>query len=56
LETINTHFDLSPNSIITKLDLRHQEYIKTTAFWHFGREGFSWESLDSVEVFKKLLG
>ena len=56
LETITTHFDLSPNGIITKLDLRHQEYIKTTAFWHFGREGFSWESLDSVELFKALLG
>lgn len=56
LETITTHFDLSPLGIITKLDLRHQEYIKTTAFWHFGRDGFSWESLDSVEVFKALLG
>lgn len=56
LETITTHFDLSPNGIINKLDLRHQEYIKTTAFWHFGREGFSWESLDSVKVFKALLG
>lgn len=56
LETISKNFDLSPNGIITKLDLRHQEYIKTTAFWHFGREGFSWESLDSVKIFKALLG
>jgi S-adenosylmethionine synthetase len=32
LETISKNFDLSPLGIITKLDLRHQEYIKTTAF------------------------
>ena len=56
LATIKDKFDLSPNGIISKLDLRHQEYINTTAFGHFWREWFSWENLDSVEVFKKLLG
>lgn len=56
LETITKNFDLSPTGIITKLNLRQQEYIKTTAFWHFGREGFSWEDLDSVDLFSSLLG
>ena len=55
LATIKDNFDLSPNGIINKLDLRHQEYINTTAFGHFWREWFSWENLDSVEVFKALL-
>lgn len=55
IDTISSHFDLSPAGIIKKLDLLTQNYTKTSAFWHFGREGFAWEELDSVEVFEKLL-
>lgn len=55
IETINANFDLSPRWIITKLDLRRPIYQKTASYWHFGRPEFSWEKLDSVEVFKKLI-
>ena len=55
IDTIRTHFDLSPKGIIDTLHLRQQHYIDTTAFGHFGRQGFSWEEVDSVGVFAPLL-
>lgn len=55
IDAILIHFDLSPRGIITKLDLTKQQYKKTTAFWHFGRPGFSWEELDSVEILRDIL-
>ena len=56
IDTIREHFDLSPRGIITQLDLLRQDYTKSSSFGHFGREGFSWERLDRVKVFQKLLG
>ena len=55
IDTIRTHFDLSPKGIINTLRLTQQYYIDTTAFGHFGRDGFSWEEVDSVGVFAPLL-
>lgn len=55
IETIETNFDLSPRGIIEKLDLRRPIYQKTAAYWHFWRDDVSWEALDSVEIFKKLI-
>lgn len=55
IDTITQNFDLSPRGIISLLDLTQQNYTKTSSFGHFGREGFSWERLDSLEIFKKLL-
>jgi len=55
IETIQNNFDLSPNWIIEKLDLRKPIYQKTASYWHFWRDDVSWENLDSVEIFKKLL-
>lgn len=55
VKLIYDQFDLSPRGIISKLDLTKQKYIDTTAFWHFWREWFSWERLDSVWVFESLL-
>ena len=54
VDAVKNNFDLSPKWIITKLDLRKPIFNKTASYGHFGREGFSWEVLDSVDVFKKL--
>jgi len=50
-------FDLTPNGIIERLDLRRPIYRKTAAYGHFGREDkdFTWESLDLVKKIKKLV-
>lgn len=54
INAVKTNFDLSPAWIIAKLDLRKPIYKKTASFWHFWREEFSWEKLDSVGGFKGL--
>jgi len=55
MQTIKDNFNLTPHGIITKLDLKKPIYQKTATYGHFGRDDVSWEALDSVEVFKKLL-
>ncbi len=47
-------FDLTPDGIIKKLDLRRPIYQKTTAYGHFGREDvdFTWEKTDMTAAFK----
>ncbi len=47
-------FDLTPNGIIDRLNLRRGIYRKTAAFGHFGREekNFTWEKLDFVDELK----
>ena len=55
MQAIKDNFDLTPNGIITRLDLKKPIYQKTAAYGHFGRDDVSWEELDSVEVFSKLL-
>ncbi len=47
------NIDLSPNGIIKRLDLRRPIFRQTAAYGHFGRNEFSWEKLDLVELFKK---
>ena len=39
-------FDARPASIIEQLDLRRPIYTATSAYGHFGREGFPWEETD----------
>jgi len=46
-------FDARPASIIRQLDLRRPIYRATSAYGHFGREGFSWEATDRVEALRK---
>ncbi len=48
-------FDLSPAGIINSLDLKRPIYRKTASYGHFGREGFSWEKTDKIELLKKLV-
>ncbi len=52
---IQKEVDLTPNGIISRLDLRRPIYQKTAAYGHFGRneETFTWEKTDLVSVFKK---
>ncbi len=52
------NFDMTPNGIITKLDLRKPIYKKTAAYGHFGRneEGFTWEKTDMADTLKKAAG
>ena len=60
IQTIDENFDLSPSGIKKFLKLDSPIYQETAAYGHFGREfnkttgSFSWESLESIEVFKKI--
>jgi len=55
VDRVKSSFDLCPQAIIDRLDLRRPVFKSTAAYGHFGREEFNWERLDSVEVFKSLL-
>ena len=57
IECIKKNCPLTPKWIIDTLDLKRPIYKKTAAYGHFGREldEFSWEKLDLVEIFSKLL-
>jgi len=51
-QLIKKYFPIKPADIIKKLDLKKPIYSKTAVFGHFGREEFSWERLDKVEILK----
>jgi len=51
-QLIKKYFPIKPADIIEKLDLKKPIYSKTAVFGHFGREEFSWERLDKVEILK----
>ena len=57
IECIKKNCPLTPKWIIDTLDLKRPIYKKTAAYGHFGREldEFTWEKLDLVEIFAKLL-
>ena len=55
IETVKDNFDLSPAGIIKKLDLKTPIFKKTSSYGHFWRDDVSWEELDSIDIFKKLL-
>jgi len=62
VEAIYENFDLSPNGIINKLELRNAIYSNTCNGGHFGRVYLDennkvqcpWEKLDSIDVFENL--
>jgi len=56
-DTVIKHFDLTPKGIIDTLDLNRPIYRKTTQYGHFGKsnDDFTWEKLDKIELFKKLV-
>jgi len=43
-EEVVTGYDLSPNGIISLLDLKRPIYEQTAQYGHFGYEGFKWEA------------
>jgi len=55
IELINHHFDLTPEGIITTLDLKRPIFQQTAAYGHFGRNDIelSWENLDKVDAIRK---
>ncbi len=60
LKNIQRNFDLTPRGIRKFLKLNRPIYLKTASYGHFGRPPedsgcFSWEQLDSIELFKGLL-
>merc|ERR1712151_395543 len=44
LKIVKDNFDLRPGKIVKELDLKKPIYQKTSAYGHFGREGFTWET------------
>lgn len=54
---IRKEIDLTPRGIIERLKLRRPIYHKTSAYGHFGRsdKDFTWEKLDLVSTFKKII-
>ena len=52
-ELICEHFDMRPDAIIERLDLRRPIYAQTAAYGHFGRDDISlpWEMTDEAAKF-----
>ena len=55
---IRTHFRLTPQEIISDLNLRRPIFRKTAAYGHFGREEeeFLWESTDKADLLRQEAG
>ncbi len=58
VQAVRDIFELTPQSIITSLDLRRPIFQKTAAYGHFGRNEpeFTWEKTDKVDAVKSALG
>ena len=56
-EAVREVFDLTPEGIISRLELLRPIYRKTASYGHFGRneETFSWERTDRTAELKKAL-
>ena len=60
IDIIKSYFDLTPFGIKSFLKLDRPIYAETASYGHFGREyneskgTFTWESLSSVDLFKKI--
>merc|ERR1712055_976252 len=49
-EIVTKNFDLRPGAIVKALDLRKPIFQSTTAYGHFGRPGFTWETPKQLEL------
>ena len=47
-KVVESVFDLTPEGITRRLNLKRPIYRKTATYGHFGRSGFPWEQLDFV--------
>ena len=52
-EAVAKLFDLRPDAIIRRLNLRQPIYRKTCNYGHFGKDDLPWEQLDYVDALKK---
>ena len=50
---IRENFDLTPAGIVETLNLKSPIFSESAALGHFGRNSFTWEQTDKVEVLKK---
>lgn len=55
-KAITDVFDLSPEGIITTLDLRRPIYQDTAVYGHFGRAQFPWEQTDKIRALQTAAG
>ncbi|MDI6402795.1 methionine adenosyltransferase domain-containing protein, partial [Balneolaceae bacterium ANBcel3] len=46
-------FDCTPEGIIQRFDLKKPIFRNTAAYGHFGRNEFSWEKLEYVDILKE---
>jgi S-adenosylmethionine synthetase len=47
---VREHFNLKPAGLIHELDLLRPVYKATSAYGHFGRDGFTWEFTDKADA------
>jgi S-adenosylmethionine synthetase len=54
-DLVTRHFDLTPQGIISKLNLKRPIYRQTAVYGHFGRTdlGVAWEDVDMAETLRK---
>lgn len=50
---VTDFFDFRPGAIIQRLDLLRPIYRPTTAYGHFGRDGFPWEETDAADDLRR---
>ena len=55
-QAVRDVFDLRPGAIVRDLDLKKPGYKRSAAYGHFGRSGFSWETLNRLDDFKAAVG
>ena len=46
-------FDLRPDAIIRRLNLRQPIYHKACNYGHFGKEGLNWEAVDAADALRR---
>merc|ERR1719414_1495100 len=49
LKIVKENFDLRPGKIVKDLQLKNPIYQKTSAYGHFGRDGFTWETAKKLK-------
>jgi len=55
LYSVNKVFNLRPYDIIDSLKLKNPIYKSTSAYGHFGRDGYSWEKTDKVDLLLEMI-
>ncbi len=52
VKRVRNNFDMSPNGIISHLNLRAHKYLPTAKNGHFGNSAFAWERTNEAEALK----